>query len=535
MSVPEKIPLSELSRGDLEALTERLLAENAALKQVVADLRAEIAKLKGVTGRPAIRPSGMEPKTEPKPTDKAGKRGVRQRKTERLVIDEERVIQADVPAGSRFKGYEDFVVQDLVLRRHVVRIRRERWLTPDGRTVLAPMPAEVAGHFGPELRRFVLLQYHQGQVTMPRLVTQLRAIGIVISKRQVVRLLNADTGPFVDEARAVLRAGLETAPWISVDDTGARHRDQNGYCTQVGNDHFAAFTTTASKSRLNFLEVLRAGYRDYVINAEALAYMRQRALAGPVIKALADHPDRHFADEAGWRDHLRRLGVTDLETNPDPVRIATEGALWGAIKGLLPDTVVDDAGQFALEALCWAERLIHKLDTFTDKQYAAQQRLRALVWWFYADLKAYRRDPRRRAALRARFDRIFRRRTGFATLDRLLDRLSANKDELLRVLDHPEVPLHTNGSERDLRPQVIKRKISGGTRSDPGRDCRDAFLGLLLTCAKLGVSFWDSLGHRLGAAQADAPYLPDLVRLRSATPLSARTFAPGTHRATKGL
>jgi hypothetical protein len=181
------------------------------------------------------------------------------------------------------------------------------------------------------------------------------------------------------------------------------------------------------------------------------------------------------------------------------------------------------SGKFAIEdhALCWvhAERLIHKLDTFTDKQYAAQQRLRALVWWFYADLKAYRRDPdpRRRAALRARFDRIFRRRTGFATLDRLLERLYANKDELLRVLDRPQLPLHTNGSERDLRPHVIKRKISGGTRSDQGRECRDAFLGLLLTCAKLGVSFWDFLGHRLGVAQADAPYLPDLVRLRSAT------------------
>jgi hypothetical protein len=161
---------------------------------------------------------------------------------------------------------------------------------------------------------------------------------------------------------------------------------------------------------------------------------------------------------------------------------------------------------------------VHRLDTFTARQHAAQQFVRALIWWFYADLKAYRREPdrRRRAALRARFDRIFRRRTGFATLDRLLARLHAHKAELLLVLDRPEVPLHTNGSERDLRPQVVRRKISGGTRSDQGRDCRDAFLGLRQTCGKLGVSFWDYLGHRLGVPSATAPDLPDLVRLRSA-------------------
>ncbi len=165
-----------------------------------------------------------------------------------------------------------------------------------------------------------------------------------------------------------------------------------------------------------------------------------------------------------------------------------------------------------------AERLVHRLDTFTDRQHEAQQFVRALIWWFYADLKAYRREPdrRRRTALRTRFDRIFRRRTGFATLDRLLARLHAHKEELLLVLDRPEVPLHTNGSERDLRPQVVRRKVSGGTRSEAGRACRDAFLGLLLTCAKLGVSFWDYLGHRLGVPGADAPHLPDLVRLRSA-------------------
>ena len=205
---------------------------------------------------------------------------------------------------------------------------------------------------------------------------------------------------------------------------------------------------------------------------------------------------------------VQRLGIADLQVTRDPVCIATEGALWGAVAehGFLRNGVIvgDDAGRFdiGLHALCWvhAERLVQKLDTVTDLHRAAQQHMRALIWWFYADLKAFRLDPspRRRREMRARFDRIFARRTGFALLDRLLARLHANKPELLMVLDRPDIPLHTNGSERDICCQVIKRKISGGTRSDAGRDCRDAFLGLLHTCAKLGVGFRDHLADRLG-------------------------------------
>jgi crotonobetainyl-CoA:carnitine CoA-transferase CaiB-like acyl-CoA transferase len=143
--------------------------------------------------------------------------------------------------------------------------------------------------------------------------------------------------------------------------------------------------------------------------------------------------------------------------------------------------------------------------------------MRKLIWNFYADLKLYRASPykTRRLALRARFDRIFRRRTGFVTLDRLLKRLHANKAALLMVLERPEIPLHTNGSENDIRCQVTRRKVSAGTRSDAGRDCRDAFLGLAKTCAKHGVAFWDYLGSRLGVpGRHVVPLLPDLVRCR---------------------
>ncbi len=513
--------LDSLPAAELKALVLQLLGDIAALKELVAAQRAEIARLKGLKGPPSIKPSGMEQASAAKPPTGGGRRRGRGSKRIGRVAIEDRMLAAVVPVGSRFKGYESYLIQDLVLRPVAIRFRRERWVTPDGQTIVAPLPPGIDGHFGPELRRFVLAQYHQGQVTVPRLVTLLGAIGIEVSKRQVVRLLISRQDRFLGEARDVLRAGLETAAWITVDDTGARHKATNGFCTQIGNDHFAWFGTTGSKSRLNFLELLRAGHGDYMINAEALAYMRGRALAGPVIRQLANHPDQHFADRTAWQAHLGRLGITALEILPDPVQIATEGALWGSVKahGLLSKTVIvsDDAGQFNIgrHGLCWvhAERLVHKLDTFTDSHRSAQQLLRGLIWWFYRDLKAYQADPtpRRRAELRARFDRIFKRHTGFATLDRLLARLHANKAELLLVLDRPEIPLHTNGSENDIRCHVTKRKISGGTRSDTGRDCRDAFLGLAKTCAKLGISFWDYLGNRL--TLPDLPTVPDLPNL----------------------
>ncbi len=519
--------VESLGLDDLKKLVLKLLEENAALRAGVAALRAENRRLKGLKGPPSIKPSGMDRQTEPRPKRGSGerRRGV---KNARLAIDEDRVLRVEAPAGSRFKGYEDFTVQDLVVKPHVIRYRRERWLTPHGETLVAPLPRGIVGHFGPEMRRFVLAQYHQGQVTVERLTSLLRDLGADISKRQVVRLLSAGQDGFLDENRAVLRAGLETASWITVDDTGARHAGRNGICTRIGSDRFAWFATTFSKSRRNFLDLLRAGFEDYVINAAALDYMRARQLPGPVIAQLASHERRRFATEAAWTTHLEDLAITPRSAHPDPLRIATEGALWGSIveRGWLTDTVIlsDDAGQFNVgrHALCWvhAERLVHKLDTFCERQRRAKERIQARIWWLYADLKAYCRDPTpgARRALRMRFERLFKTRTGFATLDRLLARLHANRDELLMVLDRPDVPLNTNDAENDIRCQVTRRKISGGTRSAAGRDCRDAFLGLMKTCTKLGIRFWDYLGCRLDAPGAPhvAP-LPQLIRQAAST------------------
>jgi Transposase IS66 family len=230
VSPPED--LDGLSPSQLKELVASLLEKVAELERANAEQREEIARLKGLKGRPDIKPSGMDKSTEPSRSGMQGKRPGRGKVRPRVVV-EDRIIKASVPAGSRFKGYETYQIQELVLSVHAVRYLRERWVTPDGQTIVAPLPDGTEGHFGPNLRRFVLMQYHQGQSTLPRLAALLQSVGLAISEREIQRLLTEKQDDFLDETRDVLRAGLRTSPWISVDDTGARHKAKNGYCTHM--------------------------------------------------------------------------------------------------------------------------------------------------------------------------------------------------------------------------------------------------------------------------------------------------------------
>jgi Transposase IS66 family len=512
--------LDTRSLDELKRLVARLLARVAALEEENRQLREENARLKALPKRPKLAPGGMDRASGPDRARRRGRKGRGGRRTP--PVAEERTLTVAPPPGSRRKGYEPYTVQDLVLASRVVRYRRERWVTPDGREVVAPLPPEVAGHFGPGVVRFVLMQHVQGQVATERLLAQLRALGVRIAKGQLVALLTARKDAFHAEKDAILEAGLATARWVTVDDTGARHAGREETTTHVGDDRFAWFATRPSRSRLGFLELLRAGHPEYVLNAAAAAYMLERGVPETVITALLAHERHGFADEAAWSAHLAALGL-----GAGSRRRATEAALVGAIvaRGLLADTVIvsDDAGRFDVltHALCWvhAERHLRRVACATAEQQRLVDLQRQLVWWFYRDLKLYKEepDPARRTALKQRFGRIFGRVTGFAELDEAVARLRANRAELLVVLDRPEIPLHTNGSENDIRSIVTKRKISGETRSAAGKRARDTFLSLLKTCAKLGLSFWDYLGARLKIPEADAvPWLPDLIRQRAA-------------------
>jgi transposase IS66 family protein len=522
----ERTPLVTLLLGLIEDLAERVQKQD----EEIAQLKDEVRVLKGQKKRPQFKPSKMDEQTDKDQSeDKAAEEDPRRpgsdkrSKKAELVIHDEKIIRPKrrIPKGSRFKGYRDVIIQDLVIEAHNTRYRLARWLTPKGEYLIGELPAHLADHqFGPRLRSYVLYQHHHCQVTQPLLHEQLREWGVDISTGTIDAILSTDQDAFHAEKDALLETGLATASYVTVDDTGARHQGQNGYVTHIGNAHFAWFQSTASKSRVNFLELLCAGDAGYRINDYAVAYLHQQGLSQALVQSLLSSPRDFIEDAAEWEKHLSRLGLH----TPRHRRIATEGALLGELaqRGLSERLAIisDDAGQFKVlcHGLCWihAERLIHTMLPLNEDHREDIEKVRGELWELYADLKAYKQKPRKKSkrALEQRFDALFSRKTRYQGLNQLLRRLRQNKAELLLVLERPDVPLHTNNSEGDVRDYVKKRKVSGGTRSDLGRRCRDTFASLKKTCRKLGVSFWDYLNDRIGQGGLVQP-LPAILRNRA--------------------
>jgi hypothetical protein len=500
--------------------------ENQSLEIIIQQMRDEIAILKGEKAKPKFKSSKMDENTnkdveveeDDEPKKRAG--SAKRSKTLELTIHEEKVVPPaePVPAGARFKGYRDVVVQGLVIKAHNTRYRLECWQTPEGSLITGELPESLQGyHFDPVLRSYVLYQHNHCHVTQPLLLEQLREWEIDISAGQINALLSADKENFHNEKDDLLVAGLEVSPFITVDDSGARHKGKNGYVTQIGNDLFAWFASTDSKSRINFLERLHAGSITYNLTEESLIYMKEQGLPAVSYKQLQLHMPTEISTFEDWHKHLDALGIKKERH----IKIATEGALLGSLieKGLNPDLAIisDGARQFdvLLHGLCWihAERLIHKLIPVNEQHREAIAQVRDQIWSFYADLKAYKAAPdaSKIEEFELRFTEIFTQHTLYATLNEVLERLHRHKKELLLVLHRPDIPLHTNGSETDIRDYVKKRKVSGGTRSDLGRQCRDTFASLKKTCRKLGISFWQYLLDRESLTN-NIPLLSNIIR-----------------------
>jgi len=491
--------------------------------QRIEALEAEVARLKGGQSKPRSnsKPSALSQPLKPASPDGKRPGSAKRSKTRELTIHHEISCPPnDLPPGSKLLHRAPFVVQDLVIKVCNTRYLLETWQTPSGETLRGELPVGIRGHFGPGLIGFVLQQHYASHVPQPRILEELKDFGIDISVGQVNNIVTEKHDLFHAEKDALLPAALQVSTYVNVDDSGAPHRGKYGSCLCISNEWFATFHSSETKERSKFLDVLRCGHADYVLDEVAWAYLREQKLPAKVLRLLEEHAERTLADTAAWEQHLTGLGID----NEKHRQTATEAALLGSAvaHGLSPTMgiVSDGAPQYALlvHGLCWIhqERNLAKLVPCGIEQNQAMEEVLTAVWRLYDDLKAYRSasTPAQAEMLKVRFDEIVGRTTCFAELNAALTRMAAKKEDLLRVLERPDLPLHTNGVEFDFRDWATKRKISAGTRGENGKRCRDTFLSLKRTCKKLAVGFMAYLRDRL-TGTGKILELSELVRRRA--------------------
>lgn len=534
MSLPREV--KEFIRTQRDRITD-LLTELFSMSEELEDTKeklskaeAEIKRLKKLPGKPKLKPSKLD---EEKPSGKGtkgkkkGKEG-KKRKKGKLEIHEQKVVElAGVPSDWELVGYSTYVVQDMLIRGNNIEYQREVWRSPLGEEVTAKLPAELQGkQFGMTLRAYVIHQYYECGASQIIIWQSLQDFGVQISTGQINAILNEDKEAFHAEKKGLLSKAIELGEELRTDDTGARHNFKNGYCNCINSDLFTYFETTFTKSRINFLEILRQDRTAYILNEAALDYMISQDLSPKYLRVFQHELEQGksnsvkvFSDKVELDTYLAELAFTAKNA----VKTITEALLIGTLidSGLSLDTLIhsDGARQFDvfIHSLCWkhAERPLLKLHAYTQEHQQLLDTKMTAFWQLYQDLKAFKLNPLpdKIPVLELQFDNLCLAVGNFSPLNQVLEELKKKKEKLLRVLERPETSLHNNDSERDIREYAKRRKTSAGTRSEQGRKARDTFLSLKKTCRKLGISFWEYLIDRLHRSE-QIPMLYDIMQTR---------------------
>jgi hypothetical protein len=507
---------------------EILYAEVVQLRAENQQLRDEINRLKGEQGTPDIKPptpppaprnySSEQERRAPKPRQKG-------RKAARLVPTRDepcRIDPATLPPDAVRHGTRDLVIQDLRLVPDVIRFVREVWDVPSlGTTIIAPLPQGYQGAFGPHIRALTLALGHGANVSQPSLRTFFHDAGIQIGTGTLARWLRDHDGGWRDEAVAIHQAGLASTVWQATDQTPTRVDGQNAVCHVLGTALFTVYQTRRAGTRQDVLAVLWGQEPVFRLDDDALAWLVATPIRRGLLTALRQVLP--WATDLTADDLAARLAATGVV-----LRAQQRQQIWDALAiaayhaqtdvPIVRRLLSDDATVYHLltddHALCWVHDGRHytKLTPVVPQHQALLAAFRTDYWTYYRRLVTYRAAPTADVQVRLRqdFDRLFARRTGYAALDERIATTQANRDLLLQVLDHPEIPLHNNDMELAARRRVRKRDVSFGPQSWAGAQAWDTFQTIIATATKLGVGVYHYFLNRL-TQPATTPTLADHI------------------------
>ena len=517
--------------GQLLNLIETLVAENQALRAENQQLRDENARLKGGSGKPDVKPPTPAPdhssereRHTPKPRQKGRKLGIlAPTRMERCVVD-----PATLPPDAIRHDTTEVIVQDLILQPDIIRFVREVWLVPStGETITAALPQGYHGEFGPHIQALTLTLGHGAHISQPSLLTFFQDAGIAIGAGTIARWLRDHRATWVAEAQAIHQAGLASTEWQATDQTSTRVAGQNETCHVLGNPFFTVYQTRPGGTRQDVLAVLWGQEPLFRLNADALAWLDTTCIRPTLVPELcAALP---WDTDLSATELTTRLDGAGLSLGPQQRQQVGDALAIAAYHAQTAVPIVrrllsDDAAVYHLltdaHGLCWIHDARHytKLTPVVPAHRAVLTAFRHDYWSFYRQLVAYRAAPTgaERDRLRAGFDDLFTRRTGYLALDERIAKTWANQELLLLILDHPDLPVHNNDMELAARRRVRKRDVSFGPQSRPGAQAWDTFQTIIATATKLGVRVYAYFLGRL-MAPVSTPTLADHIRERART------------------
>ncbi|RPI71695.1 MAG: hypothetical protein EHM38_03430 [Geobacteraceae bacterium] len=516
-------------------LIEKLSADLREAQVEIQRLRDEVNRLKGEQGKPKIKGNTPKPPQTEHSSEKERHKPRQRHKSSKkaeIQIDREQVVAVDpgiLPEDAKFKGHEDVVVQDIMLKTDNILFHKQKYYAPStGRSYLAQLPQGYEGQFGPGIKVLTLALYYGMGTSEPKIVEFFENVGIQISEGELSNLLIKDQAQFHAEKDAVYEAGLRSSPWQQTDDTLTRVDGQNQHCHVVCNPVYTAYHTRPTKERLSVLDVLRNGrVRLFRLNAEALGYLENLPWSKKAWGGLQSWAAESSEEDLEEGVFLKRLGADLPKLSQQQRKALIDAAAVASYHAetdfpVIQALVCDDAPQFNwltwAMMLCWvhAGRPFKKLIPVVALHRALLADFLQRFWEYYDQLLAYRQKPSPEEALRleTEFDRLFSTHTGYDGLDQTIAKTRAKKTSLLLVLKYPELPLHNNASELGVRQRVRKRDVSFGPRTQDGVRAWDTFATLSATAKKLGVSFYRYLHDRI-SAENQIPPLAELVEKRA--------------------
>jgi transposase len=454
-----------------DVIIDKLTEANRLLRERIRVLEEEIARLKKDSSNSSKPPSSdivKPPKTGRRLFRKKRKKGgqpghprATRRPFEPEQVDEAVEYELTAQAAQGLKPLQDwFILQQIMLPEKMVKIiehRARKYLDPlTGNVVIAPLPDDIrrGGLLGADITTWVAFlkgACHMSYTTIQRFFKELLGLDLSCGLLcKAVQKTSAALQPTYD----ALADRLPAEARVNVDETG--HHDDGvlhwTWCFDTSD--YSLFKIDKSRGSEVLVDVLGDSFTGVIGSDFWGAYRKYARLFGVRMQYCMAHLIRELR--------------------------------------FLADHPVQNVSRWGQDLLARLKKLfdtLHRRETLTAGGFLrSMERIKA------AFLRDVRRPPDHKPAQK---------------LARRFEKDAA--EEYFRFLTDPEMEPTNNQAERQIRPVVIDRRITQGTRGASGMRWCERIWTTLATCKKQGRNVFDFI-HQSVVAHWSSKNYPSLIR-----------------------